>query len=125
MTATANPPAILYIDDEPILCRAFQRILETAGMPVNTFGDPELAITYAQANPIAAIVCDYRMPTCNGLEVLERIERDIPFFLVSGDISIAQLVEHNPRVTQVLAKPFQPEVLLKLLRQCLPPAQQG
>ena len=121
-TPPTKAPAILYIDDEAMLCRVFQRILDGCGAPVVTFTDPELALAYARANKVAAIVCDYRMPTLSGLELLERLEIDVPFVLISGDIAIAPLVQSNPRVTAVLAKPFQPEELLALLRPYLPTA---
>jgi len=121
MTTTSNTsPALVYIDDEAMLCRVFQRIFEDCGALVVTFTDPELAIAYANANPVAAIVCDYRMPTLNGLEVLDRLEVEVPFFLISGDIAIASLVQRNPRVTHVLPQPFRPEDLIALLRPYIP-----
>jgi CheY-like chemotaxis protein len=121
-TPNSAAPAVLYIDDEPLLCRVFHRILDRRGAPIVTFTDPELALAYAHANPIAVIVCDYRMPNLNGLELLARLELDVPFFLVSGDISISPPGAVGPRVTGVLAKPFQPETLLALLQPYLPPA---
>ena len=113
-------PAILYIDDEAMLCRVFQRVLDGCGAPIVTFTDPELALAYTREHPVAAIVCDYRMPGLSGLELLERLEIEVPFVLISGDIGIAPIVQSNPRVTAVLAKPFQPEALLALLQPYLP-----
>jgi CheY-like chemotaxis protein len=125
MTMTTMTPVIAYIDDEPLLGRVFRRIFEGTGAPVETFTDPELALAYTRTHPIAAIVCDYRMPTLNGLDVLARLEIDVPFILVSGDISIASIVGDNPRITHVLPKPFQPEALLSLLQAHVSPAIGG
>ncbi|MCX5743267.1 MAG: response regulator [Proteobacteria bacterium] len=114
MTSPDLRPAILYVDDEIMMCRVFRRILAGRGAPIETFIDPELALAYAHAHPIAAIVCDYRMPTCTGIDLLERLTVDVPFVLVSGDIGIGTLSQH-PRISHVLAKPFQPERLIALV----------
>jgi len=121
-TPRTTVPAIIYVDDEAMLCRVFQRIFEGCGAPIVTFTDPALALAYAHEHPVAAIVCDYRMPTLSGLEFLERLQIEVPFVLISGDIAIAPLVRSNPRVTALLAKPFLPEALLELLRPYLPAA---
>lgn len=108
---------IVYIDDGPLLCRVFQRILEDAKWPVVTFSDPEAAVVYLATNPVAAIVCDYRMPAMSGLQLLERIASTAPFFLVSGDLAVSALAREMPRVAGVLNKPFQPERLLELVSE--------
>ncbi|MBS1122192.1 MAG: Fis family transcriptional regulator [Deltaproteobacteria bacterium] len=122
---TTPPPVIVYIDDEPLLCSVFQRILEGSGASVVTFTDPEHALAYVGSHPIAVVVCDYRMPMISGLDVLARVEASVPFILISGDIAIASLVARNPRVTHFLYKPFQPETLLALLGPYLPPSTAG
>lgn len=104
---------IVYIDDEPLLCRAFQRIFQDAGCEVVTFTEPDQALAYIAAHPVKAIVCDYRMPALDGLAVLDRIPAGIPFYLVTGELSIARL--SDPRVTAVLTKPFRPETLISQL----------
>jgi len=44
-------PAILYIDDEAMLCRVFHRVLDGCGAPIVTFTDPELALAYTREQP--------------------------------------------------------------------------
>jgi CheY-like chemotaxis protein len=106
---------VLYVDDEPVLCRVFERVLRRTGADVRTFTDPEAALAFLDEHPVAAVVCDYRMPGMTGLEVLERVSEGVPFFLVSGDLGITERVADLPRVTGVFAKPFQPEALLSRL----------
>ena len=64
---------------------------------------------------VDAIVCDYRMPRMTGLELLDQLDGDVPFFLVSGDLGITERAAELPGVAGVFAKPFQPEALLRVL----------
>jgi CheY-like chemotaxis protein len=48
-----------------------------------------------------------------------RVEADVPFIMVSGDLGVTQWTRDNPRVLDVLTKPFRPELLLEAVRQHL------
>lgn len=108
---------IVYIDDEPLLCRAFRSLLRKTDHEVHTFTDPAAAVTFLQVARVDLVVCDYRMPGLTGLEVLERLREDVPFVLVSGDLSVAEQVRHLPRVRAVLSKPFPMEDLAALVEK--------
>ena len=112
---------IVYVDDEPLLCRVFQTVLERTGLPVHTSTDPNDALAFIHANEVCLIVSDFRMPQMTGLELLDRIEADVPFIMVSGDLGVSRWTEGNPRVLDVLTKPFRPERLLEVVRGCLAP----
>lgn len=112
-------PSIVYVDDEPLLCRVFQTVLRRTGVPVMTFTDPVEALAFIRDNPVRLVVSDYRMPQMNGLELLDRIEADVPFIIVSGDLDVTRWTEGNARVRDVLTKPFRPERLLELVDQYL------
>jgi two-component system C4-dicarboxylate transport response regulator DctD len=109
---------IVYIDDEAMLCRVFRKIVEEVGIEVVTFSDPSAAVEYLRTHPAKMIICDYRMPAMNGLQLLEQLaplDPAPPFFLVTGDPGVIAMIKHNPRVTGYLAKPFMPEELLALV----------
>ncbi len=106
---------VVYIDDEELLCRVFKRVLASCGSPVVTFTEPEAAIAYIHEHPPAVVICDYRMPSLTGLQVLERLAPGIPFYLVSGNLGVASLRSH-PGVTGALTKPFRPEALLDIVQ---------
>lgn len=107
---------IVYIDDEPMLCRAFRAVLAAADIPVETFTDVDAALDYIRAHDVAAVFCDYRMPAVTGAEVLDRIERPVAFYFVSGDLDAANSVNGDPRVTGILQKPYRPAALLELVK---------
>ncbi len=112
----------VYVDDEEMLGRVFNRVIRSLNVTVKTFTDPAAALEFIEANEVTVVICDYLMPKLDGLQVLARITRDVPFILVSGDI-ISDVTAANPRITRVLAKPFRPEELLAVLRPyATPPA---
>ena len=113
---------VVYIDDEPLLCRATEAIPGYSGIAVTTFTDPLAGLAFLQANPVAVVLCDYRMPRMTALELLQRLERDLPFYIVSGELDVGRLVAGNPRVAGVLTKPFPAEQMLALVRGHLPTA---
>jgi len=108
---------IVYIDDEPMLCRAFTAVLGSANIPVETFTDAAAALAHIDANEVSAVFCDYRMPAMTGLDVLARVRRDVPFFLVSGDSDVVASVASNARVSGVLSKPYRPGDLLAIVQR--------
>lgn len=111
---------VVYIDDEPALCRVFQLILSRLPCEVITFTDPRAALAYIRANAVTVVVCDYRMPELNGLQVLDGIDKNVPFFIVSGDLAVASIVGDDARVSGVLTKPLRPESLFDLLLPMIP-----
>jgi len=119
--------AVVYIDDEPALCRATRMVFELMEIPVpiETFTDPFAALEFIRIQHVLLVICDYRMPGLSGLELLERIERDIPFYVVSGDLDVTRWTDGNPRVTGVLAKPYRPERLLEIVHAHLAPPPGG
>jgi len=104
---------VVFIDDEEMLCRAVRMVLSAAGIPIETFVDPALALTYLDEHEVTAVICDYRMPLLSGLDVLARLPRPVPFYLVSGELEIG----HPDGVLAVFEKPFQMQRLVEVARQ--------
>lgn len=108
---------VVYIDDEPMLCRAFKMIFVALGIPHVTFTDSNEALAYLETNDAVAVFCDRRMPTIDGIQVLEALRRKgrtFPFYLVSGDLDPVD-ASATPGLTGMLEKPFHPEALLALI----------
>jgi len=108
---------VVYIDDEPALCRIFQRLLTRAGVEVRTFTDPLEGLQYVNANPPKVVLCDQRMPAMSGTALFEALEVDVQFVLISGDPSAADTAP--PGVTSVLPKPVMPEALIETVKSLL------
>jgi len=107
---------IVYVDDEPALCRIFKLRMKSLGIRVETFTDPLVAIEYVNTTPVACVLCDYRMPGLSGLDVLARIEADVPFYLVTGDITVDDRSARTAGLHGVLPKPVRFEEVASLVR---------
>lgn len=103
---------VVYIDDEELLCRSFAWILKSSGIAAKTFTDPHEALPFIRDHEIAIVLCDFRMPRMNALDLLQQIDKELPFYVVSGDLDISRFVEGQPRVRGVIPKPFAIEAML-------------
>jgi two-component system response regulator GlrR len=109
--------AVVYVDDEPGICRIVAWRLSRAGLPVETFTDGEAAIAWIRNHPVRCVLCDQRMPSMSGLELRDRLEADVPFWIVTGDISVATELGARPGIRGVLAKPIDFDALVALIRE--------
>ncbi len=73
------PPraAVFVVDDEPGICRAFERFFERRGEPCRTFPRAEEALAAAASAPPELVVLDVRLPGMSGIEALRRF-RELP-----------------------------------------------
>ncbi|MBS2017078.1 MAG: response regulator [Deltaproteobacteria bacterium] len=109
---------VVYIDDEASICRVFEMILRARGVDIATFTDSNEALAYLDANPVAVVFCDCRMPKNSGYEVLAKMTRPTPFYLVSGDL-VVDAKSPPPGVTGFVVKPFRAEDLLVIVEKHL------
>ncbi len=115
---------VVYIDDEEMICRSFSWILKSAGISAKAFSDPHEALAYIRESEIALVLCDFRMPRMNALDLLQQIEKELPFYVVSGDLEVARYVEGNARIHGVIEKPFAIEAMLATIRAQVRPAKE-
>lgn len=110
---------VVYIDDEPSLLRVCKLVLESLGLSVATFEHAGEALEFIGASDVGVILCDYRMPDMNGLDVLRSMKVRRPFFLVSGDIQIEELTKGEPGLSGFLCKPLSFIGIAELVRNAL------
>lgn len=70
---SAPPARILYIDDDPALCRLVQKDLERRGYAVEIATDGASGVARIALGGIDVIALDHYMPNQDGLETLARI----------------------------------------------------
>ncbi|HVU49153.1 MAG TPA: HD domain-containing phosphohydrolase [Polyangia bacterium] len=115
MPAPAAAPRVLYVDDEPALCRAFARIFHgSADLQVVAVGSPEEALALLGREEFDVIVSDLRMPGMSGLELLATARQrapDMRRLLVSGyaDFESALDAINEVGIDRLLTKPWQNE----------------
>ncbi|MBI2897370.1 MAG: response regulator [Deltaproteobacteria bacterium] len=115
---------ILYVDDEPLLHRAFKRSL--SGLAVELVGtcDPREGLELLSKQEFAVVVSDYSMPGMSGLAFLDEVSArrpDATRILVTGqaDLEAEVLAVRQNARHQIVTKPWTREGLCELiLRGC-------
>ena len=66
---------ILVVDDEPDNTSVFSMGLEDEGFVVDTFTDPQLALSAFKTGTYDLLILDIKMPIMNGFELYEKIKK--------------------------------------------------
>jgi len=125
-TSPSGPAAhtILIVEDEPVIRRGMQRVLENAGFVVLTASTPIEAIERAadQELPIQLLVTDFGLHAVTGrqvAEVLRQVRPRLRVLYVSGHPENLVLPDGGPPGTAFLQKPFTPAALVQHVRTLL------
>ena len=127
MTApmTDSGPAVLVVDDEPVVLRLMERVLAAAGYCVQSAPDGlrALELVTQWSAPPDLLITDLRMPGLNGYELARRITVMHPSVRVLL-ISAAD-PEHSEPGWPFVRKPFTPEALLRAVEHLVGPHPRG
>jgi len=114
---------ILIIDDDPHFLRVLQRILSGEKFVVMATSNSCDAIEFLRSNNFDLIICDLRMPDCDGLNVLQAIRsagNEIPVIILTAYGEVDTYLEAmNAGATEYLNKPIKSEELVQVVRECL------
>ena len=70
-----NNSRILLVDDEPDISLVFRTVLKDEGFKVDSFTDPQLALSAFKPNLYDLVVLDIKMPGMNGFQLYAEIKR--------------------------------------------------
>jgi PAS domain S-box-containing protein len=118
--ARAGDETILLVEDEEIVRRLIQRMLEEAGYKVLIAANGHDALTLAEAANFDLVLTDVVMPHMSGSELISRLDPRIPVLFISG--YTAELVEQHRVLdpgTNLLQKPFTAVELTRKIRELL------
>ncbi|MBK8010010.1 MAG: response regulator [Deltaproteobacteria bacterium] len=124
---STESPRILAVDDEEINLRILAEHLDDANFSVVTAssGQAALDVLDQEGDNIDVVVLDRMMPGMDGLEVLRTMRtrpnlREVPVILQTALAGKASIVEGIAAgAFYYLTKPFEPEVLLSLVRAAI------
>lgn len=120
---TEAEPRVFVVDDDEAMCEALQWLLESEGLPVETYHSAEAFLeTYHPRQP-GCLVLDVRMRGMSGLDLqayLAQKELGIPIIIITahGDVPMAVRAVQGGAV-DFLEKPVSDQVLLKRIRHAL------
>jgi two-component system response regulator FixJ len=123
MSSSTPQPTVYIVDDDQATRKSLRWLVETLGVPVQTFHCAVSFLDAYDASMPGCLVLDMMMPGMNGLELQRTlIERgiEIPVIVLTGyaDVPTAVRALKNGAV-EFLEKPFNDDVLLEQIRKAL------
>ncbi len=121
----ARPERVLVVEDDEIVCQLVCRVLEDRGYEVLAAMDGEEALEFGEdrLSGMDLLIADVVMPRLGGVELSRRLRErhpDLPVVLMSGysetDLRKFSELDEN---SNILKKPFGPEVLTRRVREAL------
>ena len=115
--------SIWLLDDDASMLKALGRLLMSAGFPVEKFNHPAAFLSKLKQNGCRVAVLDVWMPDMSGLEVQACLREDSPetriIFISGRDDPPIRQSALDAGAFGFLAKPFEDEVLVQLIRKAM------
>ena len=105
---------IVIVDDEKDIGFILNFELQNLGHQTSVFSSAKDACEYLKNETPDAIICDFQMPNMNGIELFKWLKaqgRNIPFYILTGELNMDVKELHDCGITHILYKPHD---LLKL-----------
>lgn len=115
--------ACLIVDDEQSILDSVRRLCRKEDFKVYTAKSPEEALQLMQEHDIQVVLSDQRMPNASGIEFLAMLRArypDVVRVLITGYSNVEHVVDaiNQGHVYRYVAKPWDPDELRVILRQC-------
>ncbi|MBJ6764238.1 response regulator [Myxococcaceae bacterium JPH2] len=119
-------PVVLVVDDDPDILEALSEILEAEGFEIRRARNGKEALERLEPDPPRLILLDLMMPVMDGWEFAHRMRQNpdvasIPLIVLSADRNVGSKAADIGAVGH-LAKPFELNDLLEMVRNSLTPA---
>jgi len=118
-----HEPMIHIVDDDDAVRDALSLLLQAENIPYQSYASAEKFLDEHAQFKLGCLVLDIRMPGMNGLELLELLNKQniaIPVIFITGHGDISMAVKAmKAGATDFIEKPFDNELLLRLVRNCL------
>jgi diguanylate cyclase (GGDEF)-like protein len=114
-------PRLLFVDDDAMVTRLFQRLAGRLGYAVDTASGSSDAVRLSTFREYDVVATDLMMSGMNGVELIERLaatSANTVFLLVTAAADLTPFYSKvaDRRIAGVLAKPFDPDHVEQALR---------
>jgi formate/nitrite transporter len=114
---------MLVIDDEEIVLESCLKIFKAEGYDVVITSSPEEGLKLASDSRFDVILCDWKMPGFDGMDVVEELDQRSPdsaVVMISGYPSVGRATEAMRRgAMEYLPKPFTPEEIVDTVKKAV------
>jgi len=122
-TTWTEPPRVLTVDDEAVVCESIRRVLTEEGYDVSIATSAIDGLDIIRRQPIDLLLLDIRMPGMDGIDFLREtraISPETEVIMVTGYASIQTAVEAvKLGATDYLQKPVSPDKLVVAVARAL------
>jgi NADH:ubiquinone oxidoreductase subunit E/CheY-like chemotaxis protein len=114
---------VLFVDDDPIIIKSCESVLENSGLDITGVTSPEEALRLIGENDYDVVATDLMMPGIDGFELIRRTKAMKPetgIVVITGFSSqqnIKDAIELG--ILDYLAKPFTPNMLTEVISKAL------
>ncbi|MGB5493523.1 MAG: response regulator [Sedimenticolaceae bacterium] len=117
---------VLVVDDMSSMRMMIKAVLREMGiLLVQEAGDGDKALDLLTAQSFGLVVCDWDMPTVDGLAVLQQVRAEprtstLPFIMLTANSArdhVSRAIEAG--VSDYLAKPFKPVDLMAKIKRVM------
>lgn len=121
MQTATHPPRVLVVDDDPGVLQSLKLLLED-DCEVTCVDSPRTALTLATSQTFDVIITDFKMPQMTGGEFAHAVKEQVkpaPYILMLTGTpqSVTHTTPGSQDLVMVLAKPFEPDRLLRMVTQ--------
>lgn len=115
--------SILIIDDDKDICTLVSNFLTKKGYEVTSSYNGEDAITNLKKKDFELVLCDYRLPDTNGVEMIQRIKLIQPgaaIIIITGYSDVKTAIEtFKHGASDYVVKPLYPDEILITIKEAL------
>lgn len=117
------PDTMLVIDDEEVVLESCRKVFSEAGFRVVTTSSPEEGLRLIKDSKFDVVLCDWKMPGFDGMDVVEEIDTRSPdsaIVMISGFPSVDRATEAMKRgAMDYVPKPFTPQEISDAVNRAL------
>jgi FixJ family two-component response regulator len=114
---------VVVVDDDPSMCEALTRLLDTVGLRALAFKTPQEFLNATRPDAPSCLVLDVRLPGLSGLDLQRELAHADPpmqivFITAHGDIPMT-VQALKAGAVDFLTKPFRDQQLLDAVQQAI------
>jgi len=117
------PERMLIIDDEDIVLESCRKVFTSEGFDVVTTNSPAEGLKLISDSKFDVVLCDWKMPGFDGMDVVEEIDRRSPesaIVMISGFPSVGRATEAMKRgAMDYVSKPFTPDEISNAVKRAV------
>ncbi|MBW1677445.1 MAG: formate/nitrite transporter family protein [Deltaproteobacteria bacterium] len=114
---------MLIIDDEEIVLESCRKIFTAEGFDVVITPSPQEGLRLASNSSFDVILCDWKMPGFDGMDVVEELDRRSPdssVVMISGYPTVGRAAEAMKRgAMDYVPKPFTPDEIAEVVKKAV------